>query len=99
MAVQFASESVSRFRRNGCPVWVGIRTDGKGERKLAIAVSSWKTEYKSWVASVMRMTDPNMDRYARLNRLINSVISNPKGARYFILPELALPAHGSYALQ
>jgi len=27
MAVQFASESVSRFRRNGCPVWVGIRNN------------------------------------------------------------------------
>lgn len=67
--------------------------DGKGERKLAIAVSSWKTEYNSWVASVMRMDDPDAQRYARLNRLINSVISQPKRARYFILPELALPAH------
>lgn len=67
--------------------------DGKGERELAITVSSWKTEYNSWVASVMRMSDPDTKRYARLNRLINSVISQPKGARYFILPELALPAH------
>lgn len=67
--------------------------DGKGERKLAIAVSSWKTEYNSWIASVMRTTDPDVHRYARLNRLINIVISQPKGARYFILPELALPAH------
>lgn len=67
--------------------------DGKGEQKFAVAVSSWKTEYNSWVASVMRMADPDVHRYARLNRLINSVISQPKGARYFILPELALPAH------
>lgn len=63
--------------------------DGNGERKLAIAVSSWKTEYNSWIASVMRMGDPDTDRYARLNRLVNSVISQPKGVRYFILPELA----------
>jgi hypothetical protein len=67
--------------------------DGNGERKLAIAVSSWKTEYDSWVASVVRMDDPDVHRYARLNRLINNVISQPKGARYFILPELALPAY------
>ncbi|OYY74881.1 MAG: Reverse transcriptase [Gammaproteobacteria bacterium 28-57-27] len=67
--------------------------DGKGEQKLSIAVSSWKTEYNSWVASVMKMADPDVQRYARLNRLINSVISKPKGTRYFILPELALPAH------
>ena len=26
IGVQFALESVSRFRRNCCPVWVGIRT-------------------------------------------------------------------------
>lgn len=31
--------------------------DGKEQRKLTIAVSSWKTEYNSWVASVMRMAD------------------------------------------
>ncbi|SFH22334.1 Reverse transcriptase (RNA-dependent DNA polymerase) [Nitrosospira sp. Nsp14] len=66
--------------------------DGKEQRKFAIAVSSWKTEYNSWVASVVRTTDPDAHRYARLNRLVNSVISQPKRARYFILPELALPA-------
>lgn len=67
--------------------------DGKGEQKLTIVVSSWETEYKSWVASVMGTPDPDTHRYARLNRLINSVISQPKKARYLILPELALPAH------
>lgn len=67
--------------------------DGKEQRKLTIAVSSWKTEYNSWVASVMRMADPDTHRYAHLNRLINNVLSQPKRPRYFILPELALPAH------
>jgi len=68
--------------------------DGKAQPKHTIAVSSWQTGNDSWIASVMDATDPNqLDRYARLNRLVNSVISQPKGARYFILPELALPAH------
>lgn len=66
---------------------------GKTRMQQIIAVSSWKTEYNSWAASVARMPDPDLARYARLNRLINSVISQPKGAHYFVLPELALPAH------
>jgi hypothetical protein len=68
--------------------------DGKLEPKHAIAVSSWQTGLDSWVASVTRSPDPkSLDRYVRLTRLVNSVIAQPKGARYFILPELALPAH------
>ena len=60
--------------------------------RYSVAVTSWKTENKSWVASVMRKPDPDLTRYARLNRLLNSVISQPKGAEYCILPELSLPA-------
>jgi len=62
--------------------------------KVGIAVSSWLTNIESWVASVSRMPDPHsFDRYDRLTRLVSALISQPKGARYFILPELALPAH------
>uniref|UniRef100_UPI003AF8DC14 hypothetical protein n=2 Tax=Thiolapillus sp. TaxID=2017437 RepID=UPI003AF8DC14 len=60
--------------------------------RYSIAVTSWKTKNKSWVASVMRKPDPDLTRYARLNRLLNSVISQPKGAEYCILAELSLPA-------
>lgn len=67
--------------------------DGKPTSTQSIAVSSWKTDDKSWVASVMRTTDSNFERYGRLARLTSQLISQPKGARYFILPELALPAH------
>ncbi len=66
--------------------------DGKTRPRQGIAVSSWKTQNNSWVASVTRRADPDLTRYARLNRLVNSVISQPKGANYFILPELSLPA-------
>jgi hypothetical protein len=67
--------------------------DGEPQHKTIIAVSSWETQYKSWIAAVTGNTDPDFDRYARLNRLVKHLISQPNGGKYFILPELALPAH------
>ena len=67
--------------------------DGKLQSKQGIAVSSWKTQMASWTASVMRMPDPDAERYARLCRLLDTVIAQPSNSRYLILPELALPAH------
>ena len=67
--------------------------DGEIPRKYGIAVSSWLTSMESWTASVMRMDDPDTDRYARLCRLLDTVIAQPRDSRYLILPELALPAH------
>jgi len=42
----------------------------------------------SWTASVMRMPDPDAERYARLCRLLDTVIAQPSNSRYLILPEL-----------
>ncbi len=67
--------------------------DGPEPEKYGIAVSSWETKRGSWMASVMRMQDPDVDRYARLCRLLDIVIAEPRHSRYLILPELALPAH------
>lgn len=67
--------------------------DGEPQQKYGVAVSSWKTEMASWTASVMRMPDPDTERYARLCRLLDSIIAQPKDSRYLVLPELALPAH------
>ncbi|KER70375.1 hypothetical protein HR51_17750 [Burkholderia cepacia] len=67
--------------------------DGQPQRRYGIAVSSWKTRITSWTAAVMRVTDPDIERYARLCRLLDGVIAQPQHSRYFILPELALPAH------
>lgn len=67
--------------------------DGAVPRQYGIAVSSWMTDMDSWVASIMRSPDPDVERYARLNHLLDGVISQPRHSRYFILPELALPAH------
>lgn len=67
--------------------------DGQPQRRYGIAVASWKTRMASWTASVMRMADPDADRYARLCRLLDGVIAQPQRSRYLVLPELALPAH------
>lgn len=67
--------------------------DGQPQRRYGIAISSWKTQMASWTASVMRMPDPDAERYARLCRLLDGVIAQPQRSRYLVLPELALPAH------
>jgi predicted alpha/beta hydrolase family esterase len=67
--------------------------DGQPQRRYGIAVSSWKTQMASWTASVMRMPDPDAERYGRLCRMLDGVIAQPQHSRYLILPELALPAH------
>ena len=67
--------------------------DSEPQRRYGIAVASWKTQMASWTAAVMRMPDPDADRYARLCRLLDGVIAQPRHSRYLVLPELALPAH------
>jgi len=68
-------------------------SDRKLQRKYGVAVASWKTRMESWRASVMRVSDPDVDRYARLCRLLDVVIAQPQYSRYLVFPELALPAH------
>lgn len=67
--------------------------DGVPAPKQTVAVASWKTSDKSFIAAVMGKADPDSRRrYQRLNRLINELISRPDGAGYLVFPELALPA-------
>lgn len=44
----------------------------------------------SWVAAATKGTDPDVGRYARLNRLINGVIASPSDSRYLVMPELSM---------
>lgn len=67
--------------------------NGQPQRYYGIAVASWKTQMTSWTASVMRLPDPDVERYGRLCRLLDGVIAQPQHSRYLMLPELALPAH------
>lgn len=64
------------------------------DAKQTIAVASWKTEYDSFVAAVVRRPDPDARRrYQRINRLISALISWPAGSKYLVLPELSMPPH------
>ena len=66
--------------------------DGKPSAKQTIAVASWRTSDRSFVAAAMAKPDPDSrSRYQRLNRLINELISRPDGAGYLVFPEVALP--------
>jgi hypothetical protein len=67
--------------------------DGQPSHRYGVAISSWKTQMASWTASVMRMPDPDAERYVRLCRLLDGVIAQPQHSRYLVMPELALPAH------
>lgn len=62
------------------------------DSKIGIAVSSWKTREDSFVAAVTKSSDPDRERYNRLNKLLDGVISQSQVCRYLILPELSLPA-------
>lgn len=83
------SEQAPRFDKKG----VLIVPYEQIPDKFGIAVSSWKTQIDSWVASATKRSDPDASRYARLCRLLDGVIAQPQHSRYLILPELALPAH------
>ncbi|TCS33564.1 reverse transcriptase (RNA-dependent DNA polymerase) [Acetobacter aceti NBRC 14818] len=68
-------------------------TNKETSLNYVIAVSSWQTDFNSWTAAVMNQPDPDTRRYARLNRLLNKIISESQESRYLIMPELSLPAH------
>lgn len=83
------TENMPRLDRDG----VLQVSDGETSIDCRIAVSSWNTSRVSWTAAVTKWHDKDSSRYVRLNRLIDSVISEPEECRYLIMPELALPAH------
>lgn len=59
--------------------------------KVRVAVTSWKTESQSWVASVMQESDPDTTRYRRLNDLVDSVMSCRSPIDYLVFGELSIP--------
>ena len=66
--------------------------DGLNSAKINIAIASWKTDIKSWTASITRNPDPDASRYQRLNYLINALLSRPQQSSYLIMPELSMPS-------
>ena len=63
------------------------------DKAIRIAVTSWKTERDSWIASASQSPDPDTHRLNRLYRLLNQILECGKKLDYLILPELSIPAH------
>ena len=71
---------------------IKIKYDRDQSKPIRIAVTSWKTEYSSWRASMVGDADPDKHRLERFNRLINQVLNCRTLPNYLILPELSVPA-------
>ena len=63
------------------------------DKRIRIAVTSWKTEYDSWTASMSQSLDPDTKRLTRLYRLLNQIPKRDNKPDYLILPELSIPVH------
>ncbi|CAN5501664.1 hypothetical protein BH09SUM1_BH09SUM1_01130 [soil metagenome] len=60
----------------------------KGAQRVAI--TSFLTQYRSWVASVTGYADPDTDRYARLMDLVNNILKLEEKPAYVVFPELSM---------
>lgn len=56
-----------------------------------VAVPCFETKETSWIASIAGTSEPDPDRYFRLNDLVNDVLKAKPTVNYLVLPELALP--------
>lgn len=56
-----------------------------------IALTSWKTTHESWRRAVDKKPDRSMNRYRRLCKLVNSLLSEELDCQYMVFPELSLP--------
>lgn len=65
--------------------------DGNTDGRRRIALSSWMTEERSWVASVMRQPEPDHSRYQRLMTLVDDIVKKNKKLNYLVLPEQSVP--------
>lgn len=69
---------------------IGVPLKGDSS-PVRVGLTSWYTSIESWKAAVVKMPDPDLDRYTRMNRLLNEVLACPARPRYLVLPELAVP--------
>lgn len=83
--------SLPRKRGSGPKDPIEISCGRSSSKSVRIALASWKTDPKSWIAAATQMPDPDRDRFDRLNRLVNAALSCRKRPDYLVLPELALP--------
>ena len=69
--------------------------NNKTNKIIRVALANWKTDEKSLAAVLDGKTDPfRLDRFNRLNRLINDVLRADaiNHIHYLVFPELSIPA-------
>ena len=58
---------------------------------MKVAITSFLTQDKSWIASFTVFDDPDHRRFFRLNRLLNQIIKADSEPDYVVFPELSIP--------
>lgn len=59
--------------------------------KPLIAITSFRTEYKSWEGRVMGRPDLSLERFNRLSKLVRTVCELERRPHYVVFPELSIP--------
>lgn len=77
----------------GSPITRKVLVVGDGNRKHAprIAITSFLTEESSWAKAAEGTPELSAERYKRLVRLANAVVTSPHRAEYVVFPELSIP--------
>lgn len=65
--------------------------DKKISSPVKVALTSWKTEKSSWIASICKKDDPDVTRYSRLSHLLNQILKSHEFIDYVVFPELSIP--------
>ena len=63
----------------------------KSSDKKTIALVSWETKQKSWIAAACQKIDPDYTRYDRITHLLNQILHSRCKIDYVVFPELSIP--------
>lgn len=78
---------------SGSPATREVLFVGEGKRKHAprIAITSFLTEESSWAKAAEGTPELSAERYKRLVRLANAIVTSPHPVEYVVFPELSIP--------
>lgn len=85
-----------RPEENGRPQLVNVPAPKR--KRTCIAVTSIRTEDSSWEAAARGQPELTLERYQRMNELINSILQQRTKPAYVILPECSLPRRWARSL-
>lgn len=68
-----------------------VRIPTRPRHPLRITVTSFQTEYDEWTAAVRGSPSHSLERYRRVNRLINEILGQKPRPAYVVMPECSVP--------